>query len=140
MGLRTVGDELQIWLCGHKSETISLLVSVSLFLYIFFYRKWDWDQKWDRLTFMALEPAASTQWKPQQVKLCTAYKYMNYFNIYHVHVLWIILIDGTIFMTSFHFADQILHALWHSWNIWINIIKPFASCYNIITVPVTIKL
>ena len=44
------------WLRGHKSETVSLLVSVSLFLYIFFYRKWDWDQNWDRLTFMALEP------------------------------------------------------------------------------------
>ena len=27
------------WFRGHKSETISLLVSVSLFLYIFFYRK-----------------------------------------------------------------------------------------------------
>ena len=44
------------WLRGHKSEAVSLLVSVSLFLYIFFYRKWDWDQKWDHLTFMAPEP------------------------------------------------------------------------------------
>ena len=35
---------------------VSLLVSVSLFLYIFFYRKCDWVQKWDRLTFMAPEP------------------------------------------------------------------------------------
>ena len=44
------------WLRGHKSETVSLLVSVSRFLDIFYYRKWDWDQKWDCLTFMAPEP------------------------------------------------------------------------------------
>ena len=46
---------LKTWLRGHKSETASLLVSVSLFLYIFFYRKWDSDQKWDSLTYMAPE-------------------------------------------------------------------------------------
>ena len=44
---------IETWLQGHKSQTVSLLVSVSLFLYIFFYRKWDWDKKWDHLTFMA---------------------------------------------------------------------------------------
>ena len=30
---------IYIWPRGHKSETVSLMVSVSLFFYIFFYRK-----------------------------------------------------------------------------------------------------
>ena len=43
--------------CVTPGETVLLLVLVSLFLYIlFFYRKCDWDQKWDSLTFMAPEP------------------------------------------------------------------------------------
>ena len=44
------------WLRGHKSETISLLISISLSVKEYIGEKWDWDQKWDRLTFMAPEP------------------------------------------------------------------------------------
>ena len=46
------------WLRGHKSETVSLLISISLSVKEYIEEKWDWDQKWDRLAFMAPEPEA----------------------------------------------------------------------------------
>ena len=42
---------------GHKSETVSLLISISVSVKEYIEEKWDWDQKWDRLAFMAPEPA-----------------------------------------------------------------------------------
>ena len=44
------------WLQGHKSETVSILISISLSVKEYIEEKWDWDQKWDRLPFMAPEP------------------------------------------------------------------------------------
>ena len=45
---------------GHKSEMVSLLISVSLSVKEYIEEKWDWDQKWDRLAFMAPEPDLNT--------------------------------------------------------------------------------
>ena len=41
------------WLRGHKSEMVSLLISISLSVKEYIEEKWDWDQKWDCLAFMA---------------------------------------------------------------------------------------
>ena len=41
---------------GHKSETVSILISISLSVKEYIEEKWDWDQKWDCLAFMAPEP------------------------------------------------------------------------------------
>ena len=49
-------DCCKIWLQGHKSETVSLLISISLSEKEYIEEKWDWDQKWDRLSFMAPGP------------------------------------------------------------------------------------
>lgn len=41
---------------AHKTYKSSLLISVSLFCYIFFLKNWDWDQKWPCLSFMSPGP------------------------------------------------------------------------------------
>ena len=46
----------KIRLRGNKSETVSILISISLSVIEYIEEKWDWDQKWDRLAFMAPEP------------------------------------------------------------------------------------
>ena len=54
-----------IRLRGHKSETVSLLISISLSVQEYIEEKWDWDQKWDRLAFMAPAPEFDSAWTRQ---------------------------------------------------------------------------
>ena len=44
-----------------KMETVSLLISISLSVKYYIGEKWDWDQKWDRLAFMAPDSDISLQ-------------------------------------------------------------------------------